>query len=215
MSFLMWQRHADLRLASPRVVMRAAEVPLLHDAIALRDAVERLHDAEEQRIVAVADAARAQAHAQGFEAGRIEARERIATELTGLAEAAAHERERLRNDVGALALQVVRKLLGQFADDALLVGLATTATDDLLPAKPLALIVHPELCDAVRERLAVSAPENDSSTPGLRIEVRGDPACARDACRIETEHGSVDASLEAQLARLAAAWNIAPIGAAS
>lgn len=215
MSFLMWQRHADLRLASPRVVMRAAEVPLLHDAIALRDAVERLHDSEEQRIVAVADAARAQAHAQGFEAGRIEARERVATELTRVSETSALERERLRNDVGGLALQVVRKLLGQFADDALLVGLATTATDDLLPAQPLALLVHPDLCNAVRERLAAGAAADDASAPGLRIEVRGDAACARDACRIETEHGSVDASLEAQLARLAAAWNIAPIGVAS
>lgn len=210
MSFLMWQRSDDLRLASPRLVMRAAEVPLLQDALALRDAVERLHDTEEQRIVAVAEAAREQARAQGHAAGLHAARDEVAALLTTLAEAAAVDREKLRNDVGALALQVVRKLLGQFADDALLVALATTATDDLLPAQPLALVVHPDLCSAVRERLQGGAIVTDDGPSVSRIEVRGDATCSRDSCRIETEHGSIDASLEAQLARLGAAWNITP-----
>jgi flagellar biosynthesis/type III secretory pathway protein FliH len=42
----------------------------------------------------------------------------------------------------------------------------------------------------------------------MRFEVRGDAACALDTCLIETEHGSVDASLNAQLERLALAWGV-------
>ena len=211
MSYLMWQRSGAVRIASPRFVLRAAEVPLLHDAHALCDALERLHDGEEQRIVAVAAEARERGYAEGHEQGRRESAEKLAATLVALAHASEIERERLRNDTGALALQVVRKLLGHFADDAVLVALAATATDDMLPAQPLALVVHPDRCSAVRERLAASATTPAGSAPALRCEVRGDPSCAPDACRLETEHGSVDASLEAQLARLAAAWGTTEI----
>jgi len=39
--------------------------------------------------------------------------------------------------------------------------------------------------------------------------VQPDSDQASDTCRIETEHGSIDASLEAQLSRLANAWGLA------
>jgi len=203
MSYLLWQRSGDVRIASPRLVLRAAEVPLLGDAQALRDTLERLRSEQEGIVAAAAAQARERGHAQGVEAGRREAVEQVAATLTLLAQASAEELDRLRGEVGALALQVVRKLLGQVAEDAVLAALAATAARDLLGTQPLALVVHPELCQPVRERLAAA---QDDGPPALRCEVRGDPACARDACRIETEHGSVEASLEAQLARLEAAW---------
>ena len=36
MTYLLWQRTGDVRIASPRKVLRASEVPLLTDALALR-----------------------------------------------------------------------------------------------------------------------------------------------------------------------------------
>lgn len=203
MSFLLWQRSGEARIASSRLVLRAAEVPLLGDAQALRNALERLHAEQQDTVAAAAAQASRQGHAQGVEAGRREAVEQVAATLTLLAQTSARELDRLRGEVGTLALQVVRKLLGNFADDAVLAALAATAADDLLATPPMALAVHPELCTAVRERLAAAGGD---ATPALRCEVRADSACARDACRIETEHGSVEASLEAQLARLEAAW---------
>ncbi len=199
MSFLVWQRSAEARIASSRLVLRAHEVPLLQDAQSLRDRLERLCGEQEQRNAEAARQAREQGHALGFEQGQHEAAETLAAQWLEQSRAAADERERLRGEVGALALQVVRKLLGAFADDAVLVALADTAADDILPAQPLALAVHPDRCEAVRARLA-------SAGTRLRCEVRGDTACAVDTCRIETEHGSVDVSLEVQLARLEAAW---------
>jgi len=122
-----------------------------------------------------------------------------------MAQSAAAERAQLRRQVGALALQVARKLLGGLAEDALLAGLAAAAARDALPASQLTLAVHPDLCEAVRERLnAVTGAAEDP----LRLDVRPDAACARDACRLETEFGSIDASLDAQLERLAQAWSV-------
>ena len=70
----------------------------------------------------------------------------------------------------------------------------------------LALVVHPDRVDAVRAQLSRIAPDDGAA---LRCEVRGDAACDPDTCRLETEHGTVDASVDAQLARLAQAWGVA------
>ena len=200
MSFLLWQRDSAVRIGSSRLVLRAAEVPLLNDAHTLCDALKRLHADAEQRLAAAAHEAREQGYAQGRDEGRREVREELAATLTALAQASARERQQLRDEIGALALQVVRKLLGHFADDAVLLALADTAAADMLPAQQLTLVVHPEQCQAVRERLGDDP----------RYALRADPACARDTCRIETEHGSVDASLAAQLQRLSLAWSTSP-----
>ena len=91
-------------------------------------------------------------------------------------------------------------MLGGFSEDALLAALAVTAARDTLPAVQVRLTVHPDVCDAVRDRLERIGSDE------LHLEVRGDAACEHDTCRLETELGSVDASLDAQLERLAHAW---------
>jgi len=208
-TFLLWHRQGDVRIAATRRVLRAAEVPLLADAQMLRDHLEQLCRTHAQHVAEAAAQARQDGHALGVADGRRELAERLSARLVSLAEASACERERMRNEVGALALQVVRKLLGQFAEESVLVALADAAAADVLPAQPLALVVHPERCIAVRERLAARP------AAALRCEVRSDASLALDGCRLETEHGSVDVSLESQLARLAAAWGAADVEAAA
>jgi flagellar biosynthesis/type III secretory pathway protein FliH len=200
-SFLWWQRGGDARIASDRLVLRAAEVPLLQHALALRDTLERRRDEQVQAITDAIAAGRAEGHAAGLAEGRRAAAQDLADTLQRLAAASRAERERLRADTAALALQVVRKLLGQFADDAVLLALAATAAADLLPGAPPALVVHPQRADALRARLAAAGGEG-----GAMFTVREDASCGADTCRLETEHGSVDVSLDVQLARLAEAW---------
>lgn len=200
MTYALWQRDREVAISSPRVVLRAAEVPVLEQAEQLR---ERLHTmlAEHGRRH---DAAYAQAHAQGLadglEQGRAAARDEQAARLLDLAAAADRERAQLRGEVGALALQVARKLMGQLAADAQLVALAETAVADLVGDMPLTLVVHPSQEAAVRAHLA--------ATSERAFEVRSEPGCAEDTCRIETAFGSIDASLGGQLERLAAAWGV-------
>jgi type III secretion system HrpE/YscL family protein len=208
MSFLLWQRDRKVGIASPRLVLRAVEVPLLADASRLCDRIEQLRDDEVRFVAAAGEEARALGRAAGYEEGRREARDEIAATLVALNEAAGRERARLRGDVAALALQVVRKMVGQVDADDVLVALAQTAARDMIPTQTMTLVVHPQRCEAVRDRLAgaTGAAANDGA--GVRFDVRGDLACAPDTCLIETEHGSVDASLEVQLARLARAWGV-------
>jgi len=201
MSFLLWQREGEVRVASPRLVLRAAEVPLLQDAQQLRDAMQRRSAEQTQALDAANALARAEGHARGLEEGRRAAREELAAHLTALAHHSAADGQRLRGEVGVLALQVVRKLLGAFSSDERLAALAARAAADLLPARPVALIVHADTASAVRERLAQAF-----AGTAVPIDVRGDADCAPDTCRLETEHGTVDVALEIQLAHLEAAW---------
>jgi hypothetical protein len=133
MSFLWWQRVGDARIASDRLVLRAAEVPLLQHALALRDTLERRRDEQVQAITEAIAAGRAEGHAAGLAEGRADAALALADTVQRLAAEARAEQQRLRDDIAALALQVVRKLLGQFADDEVLLALAATAAADLLP----------------------------------------------------------------------------------
>jgi len=210
MSFVLWQRGRDTGIASTRLVLRAAEVPLLADAQALRDRLEALHAEQSQRVDAACEEARTRGHALGLEQGVAAASDEIAGALAALARTADQERVKVRSQVAALALQVARKLMGKLADDERLAALADTAARDMLPGSTLTLVVHPSHADAVRARLAAMARHaGEAGAPAPAFELRADPTCASDACRIETEFGSVDASLNAQLTRLAQAWGVA------
>jgi type III secretion protein L len=207
MSFLLWQRDRDVGIASRRRVLTAAEVGPLLEAQALCERVADLVATRAAKIDEAADTARAAARAEGLELGRREAREEVSTTLATLAAAAAADRDRLRGEIGSLALEVVRKILGEFAPDAVLVALARSALREMLPAPAVTLVVHPDRADAIRESLG--GERVGDGVNGARVEVRADPGCAPDDCRLETGLGMVDAALDTRLARIAQAWGIA------
>ena len=81
MSWLLWQAQGATRIASPRLVLRAAEVPLLREAQRLCEELAQMQRQEAQRIAAVLETARAEGHAQGLEQGRHAAREELSDGL--------------------------------------------------------------------------------------------------------------------------------------
>jgi flagellar biosynthesis/type III secretory pathway protein FliH len=208
MSFLLWHRDRKLAIGSSRVVMRAHEVPVVAEAAALRDRLEQMNDEEARRIEAAAEEARVNGYVAGREEGQRAARDELAETITELTHAAARERERMRIEIAALALEVTRKLMAQLPADGVLVALAEAAARDMMPTQTMTLIVHPQRAESVRERLAANAGAAAAEGAAVRFEVRGDAACQLETCLIETEHGSVDASLDAQLERLARAWGV-------
>lgn len=201
MSFLLWQRDQPAAIGSTRVVFRASEVPLLADAHALCERLNTEHAAAADRIATAANVAREAAYAKGYAEGREEGRDSIAETLTALHQKVSRERETLRANVASLALEVVRKIAGALDAGGVIAALAANAARDLVPAAALTLLVHASRVDAVRAHLAAIAPD-------LHCDVRGDANVAIDACCLATEHGSIDASLGAQLDRIAAAWEI-------
>jgi type III secretion protein L len=207
MSFMLWQSSGPLRVASPRLVLRAEEVPVLQDAESLRQRMLTMHGEANRRLDAALAEAREQGLAEGREAGMQAVREELAKGLETLARQSAAERERLRGEIAALSLQVVRKLLGEFGEADKLVALAVSAAREALPAAPQRLVVAPAMLESVRERLA-AARQRDADAPFAHCEVVADGTLSPGQCRLDTQWGSVDASLESQLDRLAAVWGV-------
>lgn len=205
MTFLLWQR-GQLGIGSGRQVFRAAEVPLLQDASALVGRLQALWQGEAGRVEAAAEAARQQGWSEGGERARAAAEAGLAEQLARLAQQAEAARDEARQEVAALALQVVRKLLGGLPEPERQAALALQAARELLPARTWRLAVHPHSAPALRERLA----RLDAHDGALlaQAEVAEDEALAPGDCRLDTEFGSARAGLEAQLERVAAAWGV-------
>lgn len=207
MSFLLWQRESGVAIASARLVLRAGEVPALRDAQQLRDELDSLRRDQQAQVQAACSAAHAEGLAAGLQEGRALARDEIAATLAALSAAAAQQETQRRADVAALALQVARKLLGELDDGERLAALAREAAREMLPTPRMTVRVHPQRADALRVQLQRMAARADGDTLAA-FDVAADDGCALDDCRIESELGSADASLDQQLARLAQAWGV-------
>ncbi len=157
--------------------------------------------AEEQarRIRVDAEEARDRVRAQAHEEGR---RDGLAAAAAELARAAA-ERDRLlasaQREVASLAVAVARKVLGrELACGAAVADLAAQALAEARERRAVLLRAHPDDVPAIR------AAEGPLSAILVRaaLELREDPSLARGSVVVDTEAGTIDGGIEAQLEHL-------------
>ena len=193
MSFLALHRGAATSLATSRLWLSADDVSQCDSARALLDRLEQLTARREAEL----DAARAQAVAEGREAGRREALASVAPRLIDAwdqaARNAAADAHALRAALVTLSLQVVERIAAELAPADMVAALAARASVALLPDSGAVVRVHPDVAAAVRERL--------HAVPGV-LEVRADPRQGLFDCAFDTPCGQLLAGLPAQLARL-------------
>lgn len=173
------------------------------DAAALRETAER--DASAIRREAETEAARLKAEAEavyeaekrrGFEdglaAGQAEVAERMVTLVTRSVDYLASA----EGEVARTVLVCLRKILGEFPEEDLVLRAARAALGLVRSESRIRLCVRPEVEPALRDRVgALLAGHGDIGF----VEIVGDPSMTRGGCRLETELGVVDASIEQQL----------------
>lgn len=179
-------------------ILRAAEVRALQDGHAFLDEARR--DAQQLR-----DAARrayAAEYAQGYEDGKAQGD----ADATRLISETAVKVDRyfggLEAEVISLALDAVRRMLGEFDVGMLVAKAARQAVAEFRRAKYLKVRVHPASVDRVRDELDAVLRESDL---GMTVEIDADDALAAGACIVSTDFAVVDASIDAQLQAMAAA----------
>jgi flagellar biosynthesis/type III secretory pathway protein FliH len=189
-----------------RILKGAAPLPERRIAAAVHDADRRVREmvaaaAEEaRRVRAEAEAARDAIRARALAEGR---RDGLAAAAAQLARAGA-ERDRLlasaQREVVALALAVARKVLGRAlaSDGDAVAELAAQVLAEARERRAVLLRVHPDDAPAIR---AAEAPLS-AILVRARLELREDPALARGAVVVDTEAGSIDGGIEAQLEHL-------------
>jgi flagellar biosynthesis/type III secretory pathway protein FliH len=179
------------------------------DAAAEARALRAAAEADAARIRADALAERARVHAEAAEAGRQEGLGRAAAALATATQERARLLAGLEGEVASLALEVAGRLLGRTLalEPALVVELAAAALVEARDRREVALRVSPADAPALRAaegRLAALL----ARAPGL--SVREDPSLGAGQVVVETEGGTLDARVEAQLAELARALEDLP-----
>jgi flagellar biosynthesis/type III secretory pathway protein FliH len=122
-------------------------------------------------------------------------RETVAQAVKGFAQEQETYFNRVEAEVVGLALAIARKILHREAqvDPLLLAGVVRVGLDKVAAGTHVRLRVHPDQVPFWQESLA--------QQPDLRSvpELMGDATLQPGHCRLETEHGSTDLTLETQL----------------
>jgi len=110
----------------------------------------------------------------------------------------------LDKQIAGLALDIVRRILGDFDQPQLVARAAATALGDFRREKALKVSVHPSAEAYVRSHLTDHLPR-----PDLTVVVEGDPALGATDCLISSEAAVVNASLGVQLEAMARVLGLA------
>jgi type III secretion protein L len=178
-------------------VVRAAEAAVWQDGFRFLAAVRRAA----AQVNEVARKTYAVEYARGFAEGRAAGANEAARLVSETTAKVDRHLASLEQEIGALALNVVRRVLGELDAGELIARAAAQAVGEFRREKWLKVTVHPAVADRVRAVLAALPPDR-----GPTLTVESDPALDERACIVASDIAVVDASLEAQLEAFAAAF---------
>jgi type III secretion protein L len=172
-------------------IVRSAQVEAWRDGFRFLEeakaTADRLGDAARKAY----DTEYARGYAEGRAAGVAEAARLVGETRRGIDQYVGS----IEGQIADLALDVVRRVLGQFEVGELVARAAEEAAVDFRRARFLKITAHPEIVDRVRPVFA------GYNAPMVTIEA--DPSLAKTACIISSEMAVVDAGIEAQLGAIA------------
>jgi type III secretion protein L len=174
-------------------IVRAADAAAWQDGHRFLEAVRQAAGKVEESAHAAYTEAYEKGYADGRAAGAIEATRMVRDTTLAVDRYLA----RLESEVGALALSVVRRMLGDLDVTDLVARAAAQALAEFRHAKSLRVAVHPGAVDRVNAALAAFMQGE------VRVTVDSDTALDQGACIIASDFAVVDASLDVQLRALA------------
>jgi flagellar biosynthesis/type III secretory pathway protein FliH len=199
MSFIALHRADHTGLATDRDWLGSEDWSHCESAHELLQRLEHLAQTRERELARAQEQARAEGHALGLQQGREEAlkieSQRLWQAWDAAAGAAQQDMQALREALVSLSLQVVQHITEQLAPADVVAALARRASEQLLPPRAAVVRVHPQLADAVRERLS-------GSSAGAQLEVRADARLRWQDCEFDTPAGQLLAGVQAQLGRV-------------
>jgi type III secretion protein L len=187
----------DLPTGPGSRIIRAADVKAWQDGYRFLAAVrEAAGKVEENARSAYADAY-AKGYAEGRAAGAADASQLVRDTALGVDRYLAG----LESEIGALALSVVRRVLGDLDVADLVARVAAEALAEFRQEKAIKVTVHPVAANRVSTALAALTRGGDAV-----VTVESDPALDHGACIVASDFAVVDASIDVQLRAFAAGF---------
>lgn len=191
-------KDGGLQLLPERRIVKAAEVKAIADVRALLDAAAT----ESERIRAAAQEAYAAEKQRGYDDGLAAGKDELAAELTRLSTEGARLVSDFEDRIPEIVMSALRQILGSYDQTELVMQTVSQALRMFHHQTELKLRVPPDQLEAVRARVGELRARNGA---GADIGVVADRHLPPGGCVLESELGSVDASIEAQLGVLARA----------
>jgi type III secretion protein L len=186
------------RLDPARTILTPAEYALAVDNAGIRAAAE----ADAAQVREEAREAFAAEKRRGYEQGLAEGQAEIAERMIALVTRSVDYLASAEGAVARTVLVCLRKILGEFPEEDLVLRAARAALGLVRDESRVRLCVRPEVEADLRERVGELL--SGRGAVGA-VEIVSDPSMARGGCRLETELGVVDASIEQQFRALEAA----------
>lgn len=210
-TYVLLHSQPRLSLVTDSLLLPPEQAPAFDDAMALADALSRLHAEEAARIRSAVEAGHAQGHAEGLAQGRREAQHQATAQLAAttqrLTERAEAEARALEQQLVPLAVMVVRRIAAGLAPETVLGALARQALGHLASGRATVGTEAPDTTWAgCQLRLpAALLPQMETAMadiPGLRLVA--DDGLGELDCVLDTPAGRLLAGLETQLGRVQA-----------
>ncbi|EKF17690.1 type III secretion component, YOP proteins translocation protein L [Nitratireductor pacificus pht-3B] len=180
-------------------ILPAAEAQAWQDGFALLHAAQQ----ESERLRQDARSAYADDCARGYADGKARGEEEAATLVVETAIKVDRYLGTLQEEVIGLALDVVRRVLGDFDVGLLVAKAARQAVAEIRRGKYIRVTVHPDVAEEVRDELDIMM---EGGGLGLTVELQLDSTLAEGACIVATDIAVLDASIDTQLDALKAAF---------
>ncbi|NJN46700.1 MAG: HrpE/YscL family type III secretion apparatus protein [Candidatus Competibacteraceae bacterium] len=182
-------------LQSDTRILKAADYQVFETAgQVLADAQRRAQD-----ILAQAEQVYEEQKARGYEDGMDEAKQEMAEQMLDTVGRTVDYFAQVEKRVAAVVIAAVRKILGDFDEQELTVGVVRNALQVVRTQKQVTVRVSPGQEQALRERLD----EILAGYSGVSyLEIVPDHRLNRGGCILETDIGVVEASVEVQLQAL-------------
>ncbi|TWG99545.1 type III secretion protein L [Mesorhizobium sp. J18] len=179
-------------------ILRPAEAQAWQEGFAFLDAAR----SEARRTQEAARQAYAREYAQGYEDGKAAGEAEAARLVSETVVKVDRYLEGIEKDVVSLALDIVKRVLGDLDVEKRVALAARKQVADIRRAKYIRVTTHPDVVTEVKKELDELAAEGSLA---CSVEIDGDNSVAPHACIVATDLAVFDASVEAQIAALAAA----------
>jgi type III secretion protein L len=209
MTFLALHRAQQTSLATDALWLSQDDVSRVADATALLHRFEQLWATSEAEHRQALEQARTEGHAQGRAQALAEVAPRLIDAWDQASRSAQADVQALRALVSALAVRVTERLAQGLAPADVVAALARRASEEFLPDTRAVLRVHPDVAQAVRERLGGGRADGglaDDGATSAVFEVRADASLDPLDCVFETPSGLLLAGLRDQLSEVVRGW---------
>ena len=185
-------KDTNLKVEAGRRVLKAGEYAL---AIEAKRLVEQAEVAS-QKIITSAQAAYESEKARGYQDGCEEGKATQSEKMMAATMEVVQYFSAVEHKLVDIVMAATQKILSDFDDIELTKGIVGQALDKVRNESKITLRVCPQHADAIRAQLkAITANYRNIGFIDVVADSRIDPA----ACKVETEMGSVDTSMDLQL----------------